>query len=99
MLARSSEGAVFGGYASCPWSEETYTSDPRGKGFLFSVNRLKVYGLRRDMEQTAIHNSQDLGPTFGRGHDLVLHDCCDRNNFSHSNLGKTYECTEAYGSN
>lgn len=57
-----------------------------------------MYGLRKGMLETAIHNSEDLGPAFGRGHDLLLSDRCNEMLFSHANLGKSYDCPEAYGS-
>ena len=42
-------------------------------------------------------NDSDLGPVFGQGHDLIIHDNCNKN-YNWSNLGKSYECGYIYGS-
>lgn len=92
VLAKATNNEVFGGYTPCRWvaGETSYAVDLKGESFLFSITKLKVYGLRKDMLETAIHNSEDLGPTFGRGHDLLLSNKCNEMVFSHSNLGKSY---------
>ena len=57
--------------------EDGYSIDDNGESFLFSITKLKVYGLRKDMLETAIYNSEGIGPAFGRGHDLLVSNNCN----------------------
>lgn len=61
------------------------------------MTKFKTYNLKHEMRDTAIQNSPDSGPIFGKGHDLILCNGCNKSVFSHSNLGKSYECEEKYG--
>ncbi len=96
FVARSTAGALFGGYAGQPWGAATcgYKSDPTA--FLFSLTNDFRHGLLNGASASAyaLYDCPTLGPTFGMGHDFSTN-LKDQASVS---LGYTYACRTGSGS-
>ena len=66
--------------------------------FIFRIfkDQIDIYELRREATNKAIMNDSDLGPVFGEGHDLIIHDKCDIHE-NWSNIGKSYDSPFLFG--
>eukprot|EP00826_Nyctotherus_ovalis_P014220 TRINITY_DN1393_c0_g1_i1.p1 TRINITY_DN1393_c0_g1~~TRINITY_DN1393_c0_g1_i1.p1 ORF type:complete len:469 (+),score=87.59 TRINITY_DN1393_c0_g1_i1:195-1601(+) len=87
-----SNNFIFGGYTEKSWtSEKTYVDDPRA--FLFSL----THGTKLDRQKHAgksIYCSDDIGPTFGGGHDFYVCYNVAPYNANSSKGNQTYELPE-----
>ena len=57
--------------------------------FLFSLTENNKFNLVN--KENAIFNHSNYGPTFGGGHDLVIHDKANPNNSSNARINCTYK--------
>jgi hypothetical protein len=78
---------VFGGFTPVPWESSAgrHLSDPKGRGFLFTIInpgklRPRVFAVKSDATNKAIYCSGALGPCFGE-RDLWIGDACDSSRF------------------
>ena len=95
FVAKSTAGALFGGYAGQPWGAATcgYKSDPAA--FLFSLTNSFRHGLISSSASAyAMYDCPTLGPTFGMGHDFSTN-LKDQVSVS---LGYSYACRTGSGS-
>ncbi|XP_031570204.1 nidogen-2-like [Actinia tenebrosa] len=86
---------VFGGYTDVSWhSRWQYFSSSRS--FLYSLYNTNGYSPvkltlnGRDGNQHAIYGGSSYGPTFGRGHDLVISNYASNTTSSHTYMGFSY---------
>jgi hypothetical protein len=90
------EGNIFGGFTRAKWgSSGAYKADRRLKSFLFTLRNphnipAKKFALKAETTFHAIQCSSGHGPDFGHGSDLFVHDRCDANTSSYTNLGFAY---------
>ncbi len=91
-VVHTSQGWVFGGYASVSWSsKESYVSAPGS--FLFTLrnsSNLPPQLFSLEHPQFAMACNSHYGPTFGRGYDLRLAAQPNANSNSYSELGQSY---------
>jgi len=95
FVAKSSAGALFGGYAGQPWGAATcgYKYDPAA--FLFSLTNSFRHGLISSSASSyAMYDCPTLGPTFGMGHDFQT----NLKDQASATLGYSYVCRTGNGS-
>ena len=67
----SSGNKRFGGFTSIVWnSEGGYIKDDNA--FLFSIDKQKIYPIKKGYEGGAICCGENQGPCFGRGYDIGI---------------------------
>jgi len=73
-VIKNTNGFIFGGFASVPWSSLNGFYKKDNSAFLFSLTnpsntplKLKVY-----IPENAVCHHLSYGPTFGGGHDLYV---------------------------
>jgi hypothetical protein len=92
-LILSKNGSVFGGFTPLAWSSRnTYTMDPSGKSFLFTINNPHNLPARifRQMGAFAIYDDELHGPTFAGSCDLLVCDQCHSRQQSRTCLGGAF---------
>lgn len=90
-MVKSSEGWVFGGYASESWNclGRFFGSSAC---FLFTLtNQIPFPGTN------PLYGSNSYGPSFGSGFDLKISDYSNNNNLSYSRLSCSYADTTGKG--
>eukprot|EP00026_Physarum_polycephalum_P011907 Phypoly_transcript_12155.p1 GENE.Phypoly_transcript_12155~~Phypoly_transcript_12155.p1 ORF type:complete len:331 (+),score=42.69 Phypoly_transcript_12155:133-1125(+) len=109
VVIRSTQGWIFGGYASVSWtSDGKYHGD--GQSFLFTITNPHnmpptKYVYKKALASAHTHTHSDIcgkadnGPTFGAGHDLCIYNNCNLVKSSYFNFPSSYEDTTAYKSN
>jgi len=90
VIVRSTEGHLFGGYATATWSGSQYRND--AGCFLFSLanptgTRVKIAANNNGHNMYCVQN---YGPTFGGNHDLHISDNSNVNTNSYTNLGNAF---------
>jgi len=95
FVAKSTAGALFGGYAGRPWGSTAATWKDDPSAFLFSLTNSFQHSLVTPSSSlSALYDSPFLGPAFGAGNDF-------RTNLKDSAtaaLGYTYVCRVGSGS-
>lgn len=88
FVASSSQGKVFGGYRSLPWSS-TCANRNDAAAFLFSLSSGTKYGqVSPGPSNTTVYDCGTAGPTFGTGRDFFT----DLRDTAAINLGYTFAC-------
>jgi hypothetical protein len=78
VLIETSKKWVLGGYSPCVWeSTMDFAEDTNGESFLFSLKRpggteAMMFPIKKELKRFAIYACMSFGPTFGRGHDLLV---------------------------
>ena len=63
----------FGGFTPIPWaSYDGYKEDPSSKSFVFSLDKQKIYSLKKNRLQYAVYHNINSGPCFGGGRDIAI---------------------------
>ena len=91
MLIETEFGNKIGGFTHYPWFgplDWQKVNDAGRKSFVFSLS-MKEKFLPLEDDQLICYR-KDLGPTFGRGYDLHLSDCCNIKRDSYANFPYTY---------
>ena len=71
VLIKSEGLRRFGGFTKIPWkSKGDWVKDPEMKTFVFSLDKKKIYFLKRP--EKAVHHVKEYGPCFGFGHDIGI---------------------------
>jgi len=72
VVVETTAGVMFGGFAARSWtSKNSYVSS--STSFLFQIRpAMKLFGLNGKQYQHAQFVGEDVGPTFGGGHDLRI---------------------------
>lgn len=90
-IIKSSNGNVFGGFASSAM-KVGYIRDKNA--FIFSLinedNKPQKYPLNQCFVRKAIYCSKNFGPKFGIGYDLEISNNSNCNNYSCSKTGKCF---------
>ena len=55
--------------------------------------------LKMERKYKAVRDTSDWMPCWGNGSDLAIHENCNKNNYSYSCLGDTYEDPKEPGVN
>ena len=80
-LCYSNYSVVFGGFTNIAWSvDQKYHLDPSAFLFVICSNRCynaKIFKLKQGEEKHAVFHFKEMGPVFGRGHDLCLFSLSD----------------------
>jgi hypothetical protein len=101
VVVRCSDGFVFGGYAAASWNSScSWIQSPGNASFLFTLkNPHNIPPTRYNCKnpQRELYGVSNLGPIFGRGHDLLIYHnaCINLNSYCH--LGTTYNDTTGRG--
>merc|ERR1711920_364556 len=74
-LCYSNYGVVFGGFTNIPWSvDQKYHKDD--DAFLFSTSssfdQAQIFRLKQNESKHAVFHFKEMGPVFGKGHDLAI---------------------------
>jgi len=81
-VIKATHGAVFGGFTSTPWSSQPgYAIDQRAWLFRVDEDACKRIGVKANFRDLALFHNAQYGPTFGRGHDLVVHGGSSNRNY------------------
>merc|ERR1712146_492454 len=64
------------------------------KSFVFSLTRMKKYGIKKEREKTAIGCEKELGAVFG--YDLCIANDCNINSTNFCCLGDVYNTDETH---
>ena len=93
-IVKSITGFIFGGYTSLAWSSVAGYK-PDNTAFLFSLTNpasmpLKMK-IKPEKEQYAVYHNSNYGPTFGKGHDLHVHDASNSNTESFTYSSSSYD--------
>jgi len=87
-VIKNTNGFIFGGFTSIPWSssEGRYKADRTA--FLFSLTNPSNTPLKLKVKssQYAVWHHSNYGPTFGGGHDLHVTNLSKSNRQSYMNL-------------
>ena len=94
ILVEAHNGARFGGFTNQTWKGELiYKKD--STAFLFSLNFLEKYPVRRDSVSNAIFAKMSEMFTFGKG-DLIIYDQCHKK-YCKSEFPRSYICQTNQG--
>eukprot|EP00347_Sterkiella_histriomuscorum_P011049 403373945 len=86
---QSELGLVFGGYTSIPLTKPNITTQIRDEdAFIFSLSKRSTHRQIQNSQYGVQHHKNFLF-AFG-GSDICIHDNCNKNMYSKSNLGHTY---------
>jgi hypothetical protein len=100
VVARSSNGFVFGGYAAAAWkSNGGYFQSSGNASFVFTLkNPHNIPPTRYNCKkpQYELYGDSGYGPTFGPN-DLVIYSNSNANQSSYSSLGHSYNDTTGRG--
>ena len=99
-IVKSTNGCIFGGYASVPWGKD-------GKGhkapnsFLFTLKNLhglppQCFPLKNRLDKNAVFHYSNCGVAFGKGADLIIYTPFNTNTQSHTDF-VTYQDTTGKG--
>jgi hypothetical protein len=91
-LIQSDKGSIFGGFTPLTWWSGV-APDLNLGSFLFTIknpHNLPPRIFRQCRAESPIQCHFAFGPTFGAGADLYVHDHCNANSTSYSQLGYTY---------
>ncbi|GEJ58909.1 hypothetical protein AMYX_36500 [Anaeromyxobacter diazotrophicus] len=88
FVAKSTTGALFGGYTSLPWGEKACDWKPDSSAFLFSLTNAFKHGLVSSTSGYAVYDCVNYGPGFGGGQDFLTN-LKDQVGLA---LGRTYAC-------
>jgi len=87
-VIKNTNGFIFGGFTSIPWSssDDEYKSD--NTAFLYSLNNRSntPFKLKVKSSQYAVNHSPSYGPSFGGGYDLCVPSLSNTNRDSFMNL-------------
>lgn len=99
-IIRSTDGYIFGGYASQAWtSADNYTDAANSFLFLLTnANGSPPTKFLYNSNGNGMYNHADYGPTFGGGHDLSIPNSCNTNNCT-CTLGNSYPDSLNLGAN
>jgi hypothetical protein len=88
-VIKTTNGNVFGGYTEQTWNHiGNYKADPNS--FIFSlINKLNEPIKIKLSQNKGIYCNSSYGPAFG-GHDFIIVDSSNKNEYSYSNLGHSY---------
>jgi hypothetical protein len=97
-LILDTDGNVFGGYTPVEWESPVSwrcKCDDREKSFLFTLKNphntaARRFPLKSGCKERAIYCDATRGPAFGSPGDIRIHDNCNANTDSFSDLGNTY---------
>jgi hypothetical protein len=93
VIVQSDKGRRFRGYNSVSWDQTKNGWINEGIAFLFSLDSRKCYKNTQGAYFT--NHTPNLGPEFGRGHDLTIASGCLNNSNSYSVKG-SYGMTSEY---
>lgn len=101
VIAKSTNGCVFGGYTPTSWDSSGSYKLNIGS-FLFTlVNTHKIlptkYEISAATNNNAIYCHALYGPTFGTGHDIHICNNANNTNTSYSNFPSTFKDTSGKG--
>eukprot|EP01133_Synstelium_polycarpum_P009761 gene9761-11398_t len=109
-IVKSSNGNIFGGFASQPWnSKGAYYGD--GNCWLYTLHNSSIPEPTKYLPKWNYVQQQakgpnyfqyghpSFGPSFGGGHDLCIGDQCNTNTTSYSSFPHTYNDTHGKGKN
>jgi len=85
---KNTNGFIFGGFTSLPWSSSGGVYQADKSAFLFSLTNPRNTPLKLNVKpaHNAIYQHSSDGPTFGAGHDLYVSSLSDKNRNSYMNL-------------
>jgi len=91
IIITSSNERRFGGYTpQCFRNEDgNFVQDKTLKSFLFSLDNVSKFPLKKEKSTRSIRNEIKFGPIFGEV-DLLIKDDCNKN-YSSSKLGEAYD--------
>ncbi|CAF1451559.1 unnamed protein product [Adineta ricciae] len=100
-IIQSTNGHLFGGYASQSWISNSAYSNAVNS-FLFvlkNANNSPPTKFIYNNNGNGCYNNPGYGPTFGGGHDLHIATLSNTNTNSYSNLGSSYPNSLGLGPN
>ncbi|TNV80094.1 hypothetical protein FGO68_gene3706 [Halteria grandinella] len=80
-IVKSTDGKIVGGFTTQTWNHSGYKQD--GSAWLFNMQANNIFKVKPSAN--AIFAYSSYGPTFGNGHDLIIHDNCNSNSSSYAN--------------
>jgi hypothetical protein len=91
VIIKSEHGNVFGGYTEQDWTPNDNIMKSDFNSFIFSLinKKSKPIKLKSSNPQKAIWSNSVLGPVFGCGPGILIHENSNMNKDSYSHLGIT----------
>lgn len=83
----------IGGYTPIPWlisGDQKWNQDHSRKTFLFSLTNNDKLNHRENDVYSVCNYPNNIGPSFGGGHDFAISDKAKTNKGSYANIGSTY---------
>jgi len=87
-VIKNTNGFIFGGFTSIPWSSSYGDYQADRTAFLFSLTNPSNNPLKLKVKspQNSVYQFSSYGPTFGGGHDLHVTNLSNTNKNSYMNL-------------
>jgi len=94
-IIKNTEGFIFGGFTSIPWSSAGCRRYTDHEAFIFSLTNPSdiLLKLKVIKPRNAVYHDYDYGPIFGAGRDLFVSDLSNTNRDSFMNF-VSYESPE-----
>jgi hypothetical protein len=91
-VIKNTNGFIFGGFTSIPWSSSRCVYKADHSAFLFTLTNPSntPFKLRVSSPQKAVYHWSKNGPSFGAGYDLFVSSLSNTNRDSYMNLS-SYE--------
>ena len=91
-VIQSTDGVIFGGYASHPWCNSGGVGHQDDTAFIYSIT--KGYKVSKQNNGNSIRCGSGYGPRFGSGNDILIYDNCNATNSNYGTgvaSGSTYK--------
>jgi len=99
-VIKNTNGFIFGGYTSIPWTSVGYNFKEDNTAFLFSFKNSTETPLKLkvNMPASAVYHGPTYGPSFGSGRDLCVYDLSNTSRFTYMTL-HSYEYPDGKSGN
>jgi len=87
-VIKNTNGFIFGGFTSIPWSSSDGLYKDDNTAFLFSLTNPSNSPLKLKVKspENAVYHSSNCGPAFGAGSDLYVSSISNKNRQSYMNF-------------